>query len=188
MATDRADGRRVHLVRYGALVLIVIGVSLLHYGTATEQRYLHEIYQRLYYIPILLAAYWYGPVPGILLATVAGSMYAYHIHHDWAHFPEYSFNQYAEILLYLTIALVIGTIASKDRGHRRALERTSLELAVAHDELRRSFEHLRRADRLASLGQLSAGLAHEIRNPLGSIRGAAELLEDRARPKTSGGS
>jgi two-component system, NtrC family, sensor histidine kinase HydH len=176
------------LVRYGALVLIVIGVSLLHYGTATEQRYLHEIYQRLYYIPILLAAYWYGPVPGILLATVAGSMYAYHIHHDWAHFPEYSFNQYAEILLYLTIALVIGTIASKDRGHRRALERTSLELAVAHDELRRSFEHLRRADRLASLGQLSAGLAHEIRNPLGSIRGAAELLEDRARPKTSGGS
>ena len=38
-------------------------------------------------------------------------------------------------------------------------------------------EAVRQADRLSSLGALAAGLAHEIKNPLGGIKGAAQLLE-----------
>ncbi len=40
------------------------------------------------------------------------------------------------------------------------------------------FDKLRERDRLAALGEMSAGLAHEIRNPLGAIKGAAELLAE----------
>jgi signal transduction histidine kinase len=38
------------------------------------------------------------------------------------------------------------------------------------------YEQMKERDRLAALGQMAAGLAHEIRNPLGAIKGAAQLL------------
>lgn len=64
--------------------------------------------------------------------------------------------------------------------------RSSEELAELSDafnhmtgklrELRQLEEELRRKDRLAALGELSAGVAHEIRNPLGIIRSSAQVL------------
>ncbi len=51
-------------------------------------------------------------------------------------------------------------------------------------ELRRAEQELRRADRLAELGALSAQLAHEIRNPLAAMRGSAQLLSPGADPDT----
>ncbi len=82
--------------------------------------------------------------------------------------------------------LVVGT-----GGGRRilGLSVTPLEgeqgalLIVFQDltELRRMEEDLKRADRLASLGALSAQLAHELRNPLAAMRGSAQLLAQDAR-------
>ena len=44
----------------------------------------------------------------------------------------------------------------------------------------RVYAEMKERDRLAVLGQMAAGLAHEIRNPLGAIKGAAQLLADPA--------
>jgi signal transduction histidine kinase len=44
----------------------------------------------------------------------------------------------------------------------------------------RLYDSIRERDRLAVLGEMSAGLAHEVRNPLGAIKGAAQVLQSRA--------
>jgi len=170
------------ILRYFSILALIIVVSFFHYETSTEHRYLHEIYQRAYYIPILLAAYWYGPLRGVLAAFLASFLYIWHIQSDWSQFPVYSFNQYAEIFLYHVLALVIGFLSKKDRQHRLILEKTTQELSEAYQKLNNTFEQLKKADRLAALGQLSSGIAHEIRNPLGSIKGSIDILEKEISP------
>jgi signal transduction histidine kinase len=163
----------------GALVsFLILLISILHYETAIAHRYLHEIYQRTYYIPILLAAFWFGPWIGLMTAFLTSAIYVGHIARDWTSFPVYSFNQYAEIVLYHVVALIIGFLSQRERRQRKKLEHTSAELSEAYEKLRQTFEQLRQSDRLAALGELSAGIAHEIRNPLGSIKGSVEILEE----------
>src|SRR5208337_4242543 len=61
-----------------------------------------------------------------------------------------------EIALLETIAAQIGVVVANSRVYSRMKER----------------------DRLAALGSMAAGLAHEVKNPLGAIKGAAQLLEE----------
>ncbi|OGL41918.1 MAG: hypothetical protein A3C43_12230 [Candidatus Schekmanbacteria bacterium RIFCSPHIGHO2_02_FULL_38_11] len=55
----------------------------------------------------------------------------------------------------------------------------AIENAKLYDNLKKSKTNMQRADRLASLGTLTAGLAHEIRNPLVSIKTFLQLLPER---------
>ena len=65
-----------------------------------------------------------------------------------------------------------------------ALENASLyeELRRSYDDLKQSQQLLVRQEKLASLGRLAAGLAHELNNPLSSVAGFAEALQRRAGP------
>jgi signal transduction histidine kinase len=56
------------------------------------------------------------------------------------------------------------------------LEQATQELAKVNQELQQNLERLAKAERMYAVAQLSASLAHEIRNPLASISGAAGIL------------
>ncbi len=55
-------------------------------------------------------------------------------------------------------------------------------------EIRRMEESVRRKDRLAAVGRVAAGLAHEIRNPLGAMRGAIQVMQINTPPESSNAS
>ena len=80
-------------------------------------------------------------------------------------------NQGEKIPLGFSISLL------RDDGRKRGV------IAVFQDltEVREMQERVRKADRLAAIGELSAGIAHEIRNPLASISGSIEMLQNELK-------
>lgn len=52
-------------------------------------------------------------------------------------------------------------------------------------DIRSMEESVRRKDRLAAVGRVAAGLAHEIRNPLGAMRGAIQIMESQTEEDSS---
>ncbi len=53
--------------------------------------------------------------------------------------------------------------------------------------IRQMEEQVRRSDRLAAIGELAAGMAHEIRNPLASLSGSITMLKEELQPEGMGG-
>lgn len=176
------------------LVIIggIIGVTLLHYFTPLTEPVLHDIFQRLYYLPIILAAYWFGLAGGIGTALVVSFVYTPHIIYQWGGHPGHhamEMDRYLEMVIYNLVGGVTGFLSQQEKRRREQLERTAAGLEESYRRLQKQSDviiriekQLRRAERLSVLGELSAVLAHEIRNPLGSIRGTAEILKDDYRP------
>lgn len=69
------------------------------------------------------------------------------------------------------------SLLKDDKGKRRGIITVFQDLT----EVRDMQERVRKADRLAAIGELSAGIAHEIRNPLASISGSIEMLSNELR-------
>ena len=71
---------------------------------------------------------------------------------------------------------LVNMLAEELRRRSTQYRQTAERLVEANVHVRQAEEAVRRSDRLAALGQLSAGLAHELRNPLATIRTSAEML------------
>jgi signal transduction histidine kinase len=61
----------------------------------------------------------------------------------------------------------------------------ALENALLYKEQRERFRRMLRADKLATIGELAAGAAHEIRNPLTAIKSSLQYLESKSRDETA---
>lgn len=167
------------------LIFIVIMITLLHYSTiSNESILLHEISQRLYYIPIVYSAYRFGLVGSLLFSLLSGIIYLFHITQHQTSSATTILNQYAEVIMFLVVGVTTGFFADAERQQRQRFEKASEELAKAYQELRNTVDLLVRSARLKSLGELAATIAHEIRNPLNSIKGSIEIVSEEIAPNS----
>lgn len=167
------------------IAVTIILVTVLHFLTPTDQIVWHEIYQRIYYLPIIAAALLFGLRGGLAASIFTTVIYSPHVFLHWqeGHF-NYSINQHAEIVIFNLVGGIMGALGDRLRTARERAEKNAEQKRQAYDELQATFQQLLQAEKLASLGELSAGIVHEVRNPLASIKGAIEILEDELDPNS----
>jgi signal transduction histidine kinase len=175
--------------RLYALVLVVILIGALHFITPGHFQLSHDTYRRLSYFPIALGGLWFGVPGGLAMAVLSSIAFIPHLILYAGHHPAMYVGELTEIILYLAAGLVIGAIAGKEARLREQYRQLSETLEKSYERLHQQTEllieveeQLGASQRLSALGQLSASLAHEIKNPLSSIRGTAEILLDEFPP------
>jgi signal transduction histidine kinase len=109
---------------------------------------------------IAVHAFYFGLTTGLATATVASALYALA-----AHWPLPARGFALRVGFFLLVGLCMGILSEVARRQR--------------DELSQQQEQLMRSDRLATVGELATGLAHELRNPLAGISGALRVLSDQ---------
>lgn len=172
-------------ILFAVLVLVVITIGMLHFLTPGYMIFHHDMYRRLSYFPIVLGAIWFGFWGGLVLAVMSSIAFIPHVLLYIGQGAETYLSELTEIILYLAAGSVTGIIAGRESLLRRRYKELSEKLEKSYTKLHRETqllleveEQLSAAQKFSALGQLSASLAHEIKNPLSSIKGTAEILLD----------
>ncbi|MHB8876458.1 MAG: ATP-binding protein [Myxococcaceae bacterium] len=163
--------------------VFVVAITAGHYSLSPGHGGIHDLMQRLYYVPIVLAGLWFGLRGGAITATTSSVLYLPHIFMQWGGAHSGNVEKFLELVLFVAIGVLTGLLADRLRAAHDGQRRAYASLLEKSAQLLRAEEQLGRAERLAALGELSAELAHEIRNPLGAIKGAAEIFRDRLGPQ-----
>jgi signal transduction histidine kinase len=161
---------------YSVLLKILLATLLLDH---TGEIGINSSYFPIYFLPVVSAAIYFGTLGAMVWTTVASLAYLsllYPAMQEVDVTPEGKGILAIRVLFFYIAAILVNRFAVENRQQVRRLQDLSEKLEETNRQLRRAEAHARRAERLAALGQLSAGLAHEIRNPLGVIKGSADML------------
>ncbi len=156
--------------RFRVIVIAVVTAFTLgiHYGWLVEPifghvHWLHAVHGRFCYIPIMIAAAWFGLRGGLITATAISLLVLPLLVRSASNSGDLA-TEVAEVVFYYTIAVLIGVLVDREYVARRLRNQAQGQVE--------------RSQKLSLVGQIAAGVAHEIKNPLASIKGAADILTD----------
>jgi two-component system, NtrC family, sensor histidine kinase HydH len=171
------------LPRRGPVYIVVLKIALATLLLDhTDEIPINSYYYPIYYVPAVTAAEYFGPWATLFWTSLASAAYCSYL---YPALQEYEINaeDYGRlairIVFFFLAAMVVNRFVVENRRQIKRYQDLAETLAETNRRLEQAQEEARRSERLAALGQMSAGLAHEIRNPLGVIKGSAEMLHQK---------
>ncbi len=170
----QTDIRRRMITPTFAYIQVIFDVALVTAIVHLTWEVSHSQFAPLYILVIVTGAVLLPQAGTILIAGLVGAIYLGETF--WGHPSTLDVSVFLQLLVFISVALGSGYIVAKLR--QAGEEHAEMAAELAAFQLReQDFDSLRvRAERLEAVAELSASLAHEIKNPLASIRSAAEQL------------
>jgi two-component system sensor histidine kinase HydH len=137
-------------LKLGIIILLMTGLSIFIFVTKHTQYHHYSVYREFYFIPLFLAAFWFG-LRGALLASCSITLfYLLFIWTFWQGLTAEKISILIEIIFLNGLALVLGLFREREhREHRRMLK----------------------MENLATIGKTVSGIAHDMKTPLVAIAG-----------------
>jgi signal transduction histidine kinase len=138
------------------LLVLVLAITALHIATSQEQELPHIFYRELYFLPLILSAFWFGLRGSFIISLCVTVLYLPYTIFHWQSFSPNDLDRLLEILLFNIVANGLGFL----RDREKTIEKEKRKAIMA----------------------MASTVAHEINTPLFSAIGTTQLMQDEFNP------
>jgi two-component system, NtrC family, sensor histidine kinase HydH len=156
-----ADQSHNQKIKAGILVVVVLLIAGSHYLTLPGSEYHHAVFRTLFYLPLILGAFWFGLPGAIGVCLMVVLFYVPYVVIQWDGFTIQNFSRILEGGVFNVLGVLLGILVEKEKKRHQEF--------VA-------------ADRLASIGKAVAEIAHDLKTPLMAIGGFTNQVVRRFDP------